>query len=389
VSSEAARPHQLPLLDGLRAVAALMVLGTHVAFETGTVTHGAWGSLLARLDFGVALFFVLSGFLLVRPWLRAGSDRSRPQPSTRTYLLRRAARILPAYWLVVLVALATTARGTAPVRALSNMALLQIYPGDLLSGLTQTWSLCTEVAFYLVLPVIAVTLGRLLPDKPERAVALVAALAVVGWVWPALAAGGALPARSSTWLPGHLDWFAAGLALALVERWVHAQPQSATARRVAELRRHPWTVLALAAAIFWLACTPVAGPATLTPAAPGTATLKELLYAACALLVLTAVAFAPQRDGALALLLGHPVARTVGRVSYGVFLWHLVILAGVLDLLGVPVFTGGFWQVLVLTVVGSLGAAAASWRLLERPVLDVAHRRPLSPPTAKAEVSQR
>ena len=59
-------------LDGYRAVAALMVVITHVAFSTGVVTTtGTWGHLLGRLDFGVALFFLMSGFLLYRPWVRA------------------------------------------------------------------------------------------------------------------------------------------------------------------------------------------------------------------------------------------------------------------------------------------------------------------------------
>ena len=60
-----------PVLDTLRAVGALCVLTTHVAFWSGAYTnHGAWGTLLSRLDVGVALFFVLSGFLLARPFLR-------------------------------------------------------------------------------------------------------------------------------------------------------------------------------------------------------------------------------------------------------------------------------------------------------------------------------
>jgi peptidoglycan/LPS O-acetylase OafA/YrhL len=380
------RPHDLPLLDGLRGVAALMIVVTHVGFETGATAHGSWGALVARLDLGVALFFVLSGFLLVRPWLRAAG-----QPSTRRYLLRRAARILPAYWVVLVVALLTTARGASAGAVASNAALLQVYTGDLLSGLTQTWSLCTEAAFYLVLPLLALLLVRC---SRRQAALLLAAMAAAGWAWTALAAGGALPARAGTWLPGHLDWFAVGLALALVDQQLRERPESPVSRRLSELGRYPGTLLALAAAVFWLAATPVAGPRLLLPVAPGTAVLKEAMYALAAGLVLAAVAFAPQRGGPLAAALGSRPVAGWGRVSYGVFLWHLLVLAAVGNVLGLATFGGGFWRVLVLTVAGTLVVATASWHLLERPVLGRVHRRPLVPrpappqaePAASAEL---
>ena len=93
-------------LDGYRAIAALMVLLTHVATSTGvSVSAGVWGHVLARFDFGVPLFFLMSGFLLYRPWARASLE-GRPRPDLRRYAIRRAARILPLYWVVVVVTLA-------------------------------------------------------------------------------------------------------------------------------------------------------------------------------------------------------------------------------------------------------------------------------------------
>ena len=69
-----------PLLDTMRAVGALCVLTTHAAFWAGDYTrHGTWGTVLARLDVGVAIFFVLSGFLLSRPWLPARRPTGRPR----------------------------------------------------------------------------------------------------------------------------------------------------------------------------------------------------------------------------------------------------------------------------------------------------------------------
>ena len=56
-----------PLLEGYRALAAALVVATHAGFQTAASLRGPWAGTLARMDFGVALFFVLSGFLLFRP----------------------------------------------------------------------------------------------------------------------------------------------------------------------------------------------------------------------------------------------------------------------------------------------------------------------------------
>jgi peptidoglycan/LPS O-acetylase OafA/YrhL len=88
-------PSRVPTLTGLRAVAALLVVGTHAAFATGKLSHGYLGSIYAHLDVGVAIFFVLTGFLLFRPWVRAAARRSAP-PDLIRYARRRVRRILPA-----------------------------------------------------------------------------------------------------------------------------------------------------------------------------------------------------------------------------------------------------------------------------------------------------
>ena len=90
-----------PTLNALRAIGAILVVLTHSAFNTGRINDGWTGAMLARFDFGVTLFFVLSGFLLSRPFfLRA--FQNRPAPATTHYLWKRALRVLPLYWAVVL-----------------------------------------------------------------------------------------------------------------------------------------------------------------------------------------------------------------------------------------------------------------------------------------------
>ena len=98
---EVAHNPQFPALDTMRAIGALGVVITHVGFWAGIYTsQGYVGVLVARADVGVALFFVLSGFLLYRPFARWSLGASE-RPSIRSFAIRRAARIFPAYWVVL------------------------------------------------------------------------------------------------------------------------------------------------------------------------------------------------------------------------------------------------------------------------------------------------
>src|SRR5215467_1958004 len=101
MSDSPSRPsaERLPAIDALRAIGASWVVMAHVSFITGFGTLASWRGLTARGDVGVAIFFVLSGFLLFRPFAYASATGGR-RPDVRRYLWRRAVRILPAYWLL-------------------------------------------------------------------------------------------------------------------------------------------------------------------------------------------------------------------------------------------------------------------------------------------------
>src|SRR5450631_1624589 len=92
-------PRRNHALDGLRALAALSVVGYHVASFTG---HSPHSLMLAQLKAGVAVFFVISGFVLYSPWARALATGG-PLPAWRTYLTRRVARIVPGFWVALTV----------------------------------------------------------------------------------------------------------------------------------------------------------------------------------------------------------------------------------------------------------------------------------------------
>ena len=144
---------RLPVLDSMRGVWVLALLTAHTAFWAGCYTrNGVWGTLLARLDVGVALFFVLSGVLLSYPYL-ARAQQHVPRPRVAPYLWRRFLRIYPVYVLTVLCALLliegnrdASARDWLTTLLLADVYVHPAFP----EGLTQMWSLAVQVSFYPV-----------------------------------------------------------------------------------------------------------------------------------------------------------------------------------------------------------------------------------------------
>src|SRR5437588_12805856 len=89
----ASRDRRFPLFDAMRALAALSIFAYHCAYQLHGFS-GPAGRYLAQLNIGVPVFFLISGFLLYRPFVRARRDHDR-RPSLRAYAVRRAARIVP------------------------------------------------------------------------------------------------------------------------------------------------------------------------------------------------------------------------------------------------------------------------------------------------------
>jgi len=171
----------LPAVEGMRACAAMGVVVTHVAFQTGH-SSGVDGRLFGRFDLAVAVFFALSGFLLWRGHAAAARDLGA-QPRTGHYLRSRVVRIMPAYLVavVVILSLLPDADHASLTVWLANLTLTQIYvPLTLTGGLTQMWSLSVEVSFYLALPILAV-LARRIPVGAR--VPAIAGLAALSWAW--------------------------------------------------------------------------------------------------------------------------------------------------------------------------------------------------------------
>lgn len=371
---------QIPALDGYRAVAALFVLTTHVAFVSAAITWPLLGPVLGRLDFGVPIFFLLSGFLLFRPW--AASDVAGVRrPRTRVYLRRRFARVIPAYWVMMVAALtllpandgATTGDWVRYALLVQNLSLPTVF-----MGLTHIWSLAVEVGFYLLLPVLAAALARGPADRAMRRYHwLLGALLAVGLTARLASSTLGRDTLSGLWLPAYLDWFALGMVAAVAASF---PPHSGAPRWVGALRQMAadWgTCLSVGLLLFVIACTPVAGPLTLGEVTAWEATVKHVLYGASAFFLLLP-AFLGRPGSAVHRAMESPILGWLGKISYGVFLWHLLLLELIRPALGIPEFSGGFLVLWPATVAATLVAAWVSWRFVETPFQRWSHRRRLN-----------
>jgi peptidoglycan/LPS O-acetylase OafA/YrhL len=384
-----------PALDGLRVIAAFAVLAVHVGGATGFAFTGSPVSwILSRCDVGVPIFFTLSGLLLYRPWAAAalGGDNS---PTTVGYLWRRAVRILPAYWVVVVVAFVTLNQVRIPsvLGWTQYLLLVQVYdphpwwPGTGAAGLAQMWSLAVEVSFYAVLPLLAGLLtwyaSRAGRDVGQRARRLLIGIAVLTVVPYGVAVAEFYP-TFQPWIGESvlrlMTWFTPGMAVAVLAAWAQAEPgDDGPARRfVRTVARSGGVCWIIAAMVFVIACTPIAGPEVLSVNTLWQTDIKTALYAIIAAAVVAPAAFQAPGPTRLSMVLGNGVMRFLGKISYGIFLWQFLVLYGVFAVWHVhDVFNGGSFTrfgavlaMIAITVV-TVAAATMSYYLIERPAQEL------------------
>jgi len=358
-----------PQLEGMRAIAAIGVLTTHVAFQTRAVEIPVIGPVLGRLDLAVALFFSLSGFLLWRGWVDA-AHRGEGHPSIPRYLRHRVVRIWPAYLVVVVLVLLLLpeAQGADLEVWLANLTLTQVFvPLTLTAGLTQMWSLSVEVTFYALLPVIGLALLRLRGRRVSVRIPVLMALGVLslGWAWVGTSLPVADGVETKNWVFGHLPWFIAGLILAEIAGVLDTP--GATRGRALDLAirisANRWLMFGLLAVAYGLACTRLAGPTGLGDVTNTEFATKMVLGGLCGYALLAPLVCNP---GPFRFLTSR-VMLALGRWSYGIFIWHVAILAVVFPLFGIVPFNGDTVLVWVLTLGLTIGISAASYAFIEEP----------------------
>ena len=348
---------RVPSLTGVRALAAMLVVATHAAYTTGKYTHGFVGLVYSRMEIGVPIFFVLSGYLLFGPWVRAAASGAA-SPSLTRYAWHRVRRIMPAYLVTVLLAYAIyhfRDGGPNPGHTwwglFRNLTLTQIYTDNyafalLHQGLTQMWSLAVEVAFYVALPVLAWLLMVLLCRRRWRPVLLLAglgglALLSLGWI-VLVHTTDFLPDGAKLWLPGYLIWFLGGMMLTVL---------SAMGVRV-----YGFLAVPLAAICYLIACTPIAGEPQTSPTGMAQALVKMVFYAVIATLVVAPLALGD--SGWYASLLASRPMVWLGEISYEIFLVHLVLMeVAMTEVLHWRVYTGSMPGLFVVTMALSIPVA--------------------------------
>ena len=374
-SGTSSPPTRSGAVDGIRALAALSVLSFHVWVYRVGAPPGERTSLFDKALFeaslGLICFFVLSGFLLYRPFVRAALKGGEPVHLGR-YALRRAARILPAYyasllgclvlfWGIGLSTLIPAAEGL-PLFAVFG----QNYSMDTVMQINPvTWSLCVEAAFYGFLPVIGLIALLLGPRRTGLQAAVLVGLVGVTVAWSFMLHHFHWGALATKALPGYIGHFALGMLLATWVEWRLICRQRGTLT--------PLSTAALAAAGISL----VAATAYWHEAA-GSFTAAWILFGnlPAALGFALLIAAATAGVGPAVNWLGARPLVALGVVSYGIYLWHLPLI---LALRETGLLPAAFAPRLALVLVLAVGAATLSWILVERPILKlVAAPRPRS-----------
>jgi peptidoglycan/LPS O-acetylase OafA/YrhL len=383
-------PHhpRFPLTVGLRGVAAIAIIVGHAWFFTGGFggfTASLPNRIVVRWDGVVAIFFMLSAFLLYRPMIahRAGGPAA---PRLADYARRRFIRLYPAYW-VALTALAVFpglygvfSHNWWAFYSLTDFLdvnhLHSVCPPteEFRCGLPQSWTLGIDVTFYFVLPFYA-GLTALLARRLTR----------TGWVkWElgllAVLAGASLwlggapfHLRDQAWFrysfAGYFYWFALGLALAVLST-IYSRP-SAYPRPLRLVASKPGLCWAGGFAIY-------AATVLIFSDVPFVFGFNDTQYVwlllmqgvGATLFFLPAV-FANPNRGLPAKVLGHPFLMWTGLISYGLLLWHGTVAVMLGGLFG----SGeGYWTVLIAEIVVAVPLAMLSYYFVERPLMKFKYR---------------
>ena len=377
------RAGRLLAADGLRGLAAFAIIAHHASFATGrTFDPGLLASINARLDVGVPIFFGLSGFLLFEPYVRSIIE-GRDRQSSARFWRRRLVRIVPAYWAALTIQLLVGAVAVVGVKGfLLSYTLTHVYVGVYtVSGITQSWSLATELGFYLVLPLFVIVCSRVGRGRPPGERAVLIALACSSWI--AISMGtramqygfdlGWSNYRYTVFANG--DYFATGMIFGALS--AGARHSDAIADGLRQAFRWPGLWYLAAAVVLWVTATQIDAPRGLDEGGGRVELTRQFGYFLVAAGTVGPACCAAARTWSSRFLGCRPLV-FLGATSYGVYLWHQVFLSAPYAREGwlfawvdgwVP-FEAPFLPVLGLATIGAIGFGAASWYLLERPLLE-------------------
>ena len=387
---------RFPLFDGVRGLAALGIVLVHVAMAVKSNVGTFYGDYVIRLEVVLTFFFVTSGFVLYRPYVagRLGVGRA---PRLSSYARNRFLRIVPAYWLAMTaLALTTGLGGFWTDHTWSYYLFVQeVDRGWAFGGILPTWSLTVEVSFYILLPLIAWLMvrgsrGRTRAQILRNEALLIGTLLLVGFAYRTwLEASHGYDPGSNLWafLPAQIDSIAIGMGLAVLSAAYARSERKPGVLRLVERRPGLCWLFAIAVFIFAAKGNGFSGDFG-RPVSTGQWVLQHELYGLIAIgFVVPAVFFGDGRSGLPRRVLGSRAAMWFGTISYGVFLYHDNVAYALKDSSFARIWDfAPMLGLAIATLLVSTACAAASYYLVERPLLRFKRTRttaPSPPPPAE------
>ncbi len=361
-------------LDGIRGFAALGVLAVHGLNNTAVTaaqSNTPWVRAVFTARIVLPLFFMLSGFLLYRPFV-AARVRGRPRPAKKTFWKRRALRLVPAYWVAVtLLAIWPGLPGVFGHNWWTYYGFVYVYRQSTIGGgLYPAWTLCVDVTLYLVLPFYAMGIEHLVrrmrPASAVRVELVILAglwsVAAVWWFVLLLHVPGtsALAQVRACNLPANLDWLVFGMVFAVLS--VHDRSGDGFLTRL--LARRGAVAISWGAAFigYVLLCVFIF---KVTPP------VEHLLAGFICAAIFAPAALVGDRGSPLMRVLDNRLIAWVALVSVGVYLYHPVVLQELYKW-GVHINPSGFAayaSLVAVAVPASLFLGWLSYHLVERPFL--------------------
>ena len=333
------------------------------------------GQFSSRLNVAVTIFFVLSGYLLFKPFLQA-ILLGAPFPKTQDFYLKRLVRIMPAYWIALTILWGIRATNVPDISGLLRNIFL-IHPltsQNVFTGIHQAWTLSIELFFYLCLPWIAKfirvwTKNKSLNVAVRNIFILLLLFYSSAYIFRIVFSQihFKIFETHAIWFPARLDSFALGMTISVVVVALNVLPAlDGLQDKLARM----WPIFFFISVAAWFWSTQIG-----LGMFPDTPSFQIDLFGHF-LFGIASVCFVfpfclDQGTSRIVKIFGSRVCVWLGTISYGLYLWHYLFLDGDFANTYLPYRIGDMGLVtrLLVTIPGSIAIATVSYYLIERPLI--------------------